>query len=585
MSYIAPDSDVIILKGVPIDSDYVHTMRQDSLVGQYNMFYAFKKYELNNYNYQRSDKGKIKVNILCDNLYDCNYMMFRNTAFSNKWFYAFITGRTFVNDHVTEITYAIDVMQTWYFDYEMEHCYVEREHTETDLIGDNLVPEGFDTGELVPEAMDRFTFPDSITGVDGLMYEIVVFYVPNNSKNYISSVYINSNDEVVITHTPVKDGNDYDVGGILNGIYMGCKFYGEPLFLTDPATARDTLRVINAVIADISGSDVEGQVVNIVQVPYSLWHDWLNNGSASWNKLITQDTKFYNAAHTKSFTPKNKKMYTFPYRKLEVSNNGGEKANFKWENFTATHISGGGAGEIGKATLKITGVPVISPELMCYPANYNSIADDYEDGIMITDFPNPPWSVDSYAQWLSQNKSAIMYSTLATSVLAIGGTLATVATGGALAPLALAGAGLAIDKKISGDITKGIQAKNTADQFKGQLNISSLRTVQHRVGYFMYDLGVEYNLAKSIDDFFTMFGYAVKEVKIPNIRKTGALIRPCWNYVKTNGCTLHASSGSGLSAEDETMIAQIYDKGITFWNVPSEVGKYNLDNSPSNPPI
>lgn len=583
MSYIAPNSDILILKGVPIDSDYLNTLHQDTLQGQYNMFSAFAKYTLDKYNYQRADKGKIRVSILCDNLYDCNYMMFRNTNFSNKWFYAFITGRTFVNDHCTEITYEIDVMQTWYFDYDMAHCFVEREHSETDLIGDNLVPENFDVGELIPEQFTHFTFPDDAISPQGVMYEIVVFYVPNNTKNYVGSVTLDQQGNVQVSYTSCDDGNgSYNTGSILNGIYMGCRFYGIPMLLD--SAIGDTLKLVNGLIAAIIGTQVEGKIVNIAQIPYQLWIKWLNEGSAEWNKQITEETKFYNASHTKNYTPKNKKLYTFPYRQLEVTNNGGEKGRFKWENFTATYDPIGGNSEIGVATLKITGVPVMSPELMCYPFKYNSLDNDYESGIMLTDFPNPPWNEDSYSKWLAQNKDAMIYSSIATSVLAIGGAVATVASGGALAPLAVAGAGLAIDRKISGDITNAIKAKNTPDQFKGQLNISSLRTVQHRVGFYMYDLGVEYNVAKTIDDYFNMFGYATKEVKIPNIKRTGAVIRPHWNYIKTNGCTLHPNSGSGLSAEDESKIAQIYDKGITFWQLPSEVGNYNLDNSPI-PPI
>ena len=93
-------------------------------------------------------------------------------------------------------------------------------------------------------------------------------------------------------------------------------------------------------------------------------------------------------------------------------------------------------------------------------------------------------------------------------------------------------------------------------------------------------MGVEETKAKIIDDYFTMYGYAVNELKIPNIRSGGS-IRPHWNYVKTIGCVIHSATGKGLPADAEKNIASIYDRGITFWNYLSEVGDYSYNNAPS----
>ena len=76
--------------------------------------------------------------------------------------------------------------------------------------------------------------------------------------------------------------------------------------------------------------------------------------------------------------------------------------------------------------------------------------------------------------------------------------------------------------------------------------------------------------AKVIDDYFDMYGYATRSVKVPN-----RSARPHWNYVKTNGCVLSGNA----PADDVRKICSIYDDGITFWKNPSEVGNYSLDNS------
>lgn len=43
-------------------------------------------------------------------------------------------------------------------------------------------------------------------------------------------------------------------------------------------------------------------------------------------------------------------------------------------------------------------------------------------------------------------------------------------------------------------------------------------------------------MAKVIDDYFTMYGYATHRIKVPNI--TG---RSNWNFVKTVNCGLHGA--------------------------------------------
>ena len=77
-----------------------------------------------------------------------------------------------------------------------------------------------------------------------------------------------------------------------------------------------------------------------------------------------------------------------------------------------------------------------------------------------------------------------------------------------------------------------------------------------------------------------MFGYSVKQLKVPNIKNPNAKLRPHWNYIKTLSCVIHSAAGKGLPAEDEEAIAKIYDKGITFWSTIGNIGDYSLDNSP-----
>ena len=120
-------------------------------------------------------------------------------------------------------------------------------------------------------------------------------------------------------------------------------------------------------------------------------------------------------------------------------------------------------------------------------------------------------------------------------------------------------------------------------------NISSndvLKAVTNTYRLAVYRKCVIPEYAKIIDDYFTMFGYATRRVKYPNVRQypKGSL-RPHWNFIKTQGCVIHSSRtlGKGLPAEAEAQISKIYDNGITFWMDGNEIGDYSLDNSPPAP--
>ena len=155
--YIEPRTNIRILKKVPLDKTYDHTIYFNDASAQSSYFITLQKYNLTNYTYQRVKRGVARVGIVADNLYDCNYMMFQNTSFGNKWFYAFITSVEYINNECSEIQFEIDVMQTWFFDYNFDMCFVEREHTETDNIGDNIIPENLEVGEYVYNGYGKLT--------------------------------------------------------------------------------------------------------------------------------------------------------------------------------------------------------------------------------------------------------------------------------------------------------------------------------------------------------------------------------------------------------------------------------------------
>lgn len=190
MAYVTPNSDIEIFKNIPWDNTYEHTLY---FVGQGNntasyyqnlvftaMYsivplrakYGVKKYSA--YSYQRKNKNTIKLNEHPDDIYNYNYMRFKNTSHGNKWFYAFINDVEYVNENTALIHYEIDVLQTYIDEMIFKESFVERKHTTTDIIGENLEPEPLDFGDYVNLTSETpWNFQD---------YELIMF-VASADKN------------------------------------------------------------------------------------------------------------------------------------------------------------------------------------------------------------------------------------------------------------------------------------------------------------------------------------------------------------------------------------------------------------------
>ena len=109
----------VYLLNVPLERDYLHTLHFDSQTDQLNYFAGQIVKAYTDFSYQRKEKS-IKVCDHFDNLSNCNYLMYQNTAHSNKWYYCFINDIEYVSDSVSLLHIESDVIQTYLFDYQIE---------------------------------------------------------------------------------------------------------------------------------------------------------------------------------------------------------------------------------------------------------------------------------------------------------------------------------------------------------------------------------------------------------------------------------------------------------------------------------
>lgn len=560
--YIAPNSTVYLLTGVPCDKSYVHTLYFENKNEQYTYFYGKRVKTFTNVSYQRHSKNSIRLECLADDIYNVNYLMFQNTAYGNKWFYAFINNVEYINNVTTEITYTIDVMQTWYFDYTLGACFVEREHTLTDVVGENTVPEPVDGGEPYIQAYTDFMYPRTTSQP---LFSLVVYYIPTQGK-YIESIGTD--------YTFNVGTNENLRGTIYNGIYTGAISYAYPMFLG--ADGVTTLKWINALFKTLD--EIGATIISVQQIPFQAWVDE-QGGASPAIKSINQPLSFSIGSGTSEYprtdiyTPKNKKCYTYPYSYMVVTNNKGDERTLLWEQSASKTTD-------GRQQIRIQISSAVAPtcEIGARPMNYMGKEVNYDEGVLLNDFPMPSWSENTFDRWWAVNKYQFMYNTVTDAITTVTGAMKTGLTSsiGMSTSVSLGAANAGIG--LVDNIVEYATHQRVPNKGKGNLSSSGLPVVEGRIGFSMYSMGSKPEYIKIVDEYFSMFGYKICRLKIPNIKAAAkSELRPQWNYIKTTTCII---DNLNAPADVDEQLQNIYNNGITFWMNPNNVGKYKLDNSP-----
>ncbi|MBP3888744.1 MAG: hypothetical protein J6F30_14035 [Cellulosilyticum sp.] len=546
--YIQPNTTVRLLTGVPLDNTYAHTLYFANKSSQTSYFESKTKAGclLSNLSYQRYTKGSLRIQKLADDIYDCNYMMFQNTAYGNKWFYAFINNIEYVSNTVCEITYEIDVIQTWFFDVTLLQSFVEREHSATDVAGDNIVPEPVNIGEYFRSQIHQTNYFDTYSCI------LVTPYKRIRNPGIIGGQYIwtNVSDQIPVPPLVIEH-------------QMNSLFY---------TVVKSTIDM-GQFLYELNDQGLAESIVSIYPVP----NDFLTNYSSGDVLEGTQETKNYTYFESTpstlgNYTPKNKKLLTYPYNKFVISTSDGNTREYAFEWFGNQGIR-----------FNIYSNLMEHASFKAVPVSYKDRAFNYEESALLTDFPLTGYITDSFKAWLAQNKTRLA-TQVASSVLS-GGIGDVVAGSQMLTPVTkqLSKKGAEMMSKgyegmlksgvhgITGTLTEIISHGINRYHAQGSAD-GSLEMAMQKKDFCGYQEYVNPNNARIIDDFFNCYGYATHRVKVPNRN-----VRPHWTYVKTIDINLESNAPS----DDTNKIASIYDNGITFWRNPSEVGNYSLDNSPT----
>lgn len=369
MSYIAPNTTIYILKGVPLDRRYENTVYYADASTQLTAFLKYQKYALSEYSYQRVNLGTIRVQLKYENLYDCNYLIFKNTNFENKYFYAFITGIAYINNEVTEIYYEIDVLQTWCYDYEFLSSFVSRRHSKNDVWYENTQPEGLELGQkYIAIGNTGFKYTDTLHD----------FYAVQSTA---------SASDLGLTLSVADTTADiyYDLPtSAQTGIYNGLYFYsGNRSAIQQVITAHQSKGLQDAIVAFYKSPCK-------IQYHYEGFYTF-KVGSMSGD--VSGD-----------YTPRNNKLYTSPYHKITITNLMGMSHDYAFENSTDRD------GEGAKFHFGYQDSAYPQPCAAVIPSQYRGGTAGEDEGVTYNSFPTCAFIGDTYKAWWAQNKSNYLAS-------------------------------------------------------------------------------------------------------------------------------------------------------------------------------
>lgn len=557
MAVITPQTDVYLLK-CPLEISDINQLTFANATAQYNYFNSLPKVAVDNFTYQRKD-NTIRYGANFDSLIEYNYVMYRNDAYSSKWFYAYITGMEYLNDNVTAISIKTDPFQTWQFNLSYKPCLIDREHTNNDAVGANTLPEGLELGEMICNGIvENFG-----SGTDRCVV-VEVSMIENEGDGQTLSYSWASG-----AHNAQPRVNGIDRGTIPLIVGMESGWQNTPSYVTnfyDKAGLSEAIVNVYMIPKSLVGS-YNRLTLTLTKGSNTTSIDQLVIPESTSNTTLMSTNTFSRPTSIRGFVPKNNKLFTYPYNYFNLSNNAGTCQPFRYEDFQ------------GNITFKVEGTFGISGNTKAIPQNYKYV-DSTENALDYSvtgpKYPVCSWKSDSYTNWLTQNSINMTHQWNQT--LLQGGWTALsagVAAGGATAnPLIGLGTTAAL---YAGDLIgtalqqhrEKSQANLSADQVNGNASAGDFVWSKYRSPFTYMPMSIKPEVAYCIDEFFSQFGYKCNRVKVPNI--TG---RRNWNYVKTVGCYI----AGNVPQEDMAEIKAMFDKGITLWHNPATFADYSQNN-------
>ena len=510
---VTPQTSVILAAGIPWDNSYNHVRA----FGSQNELLAYVKskavYSTTESAPLKVGSYRYKVNINEAKAQSINYIAWQNLPYDSNWHFGFVTNVAWLSRNTTEISFELDVFQECYYTANIRPCFVKRHHIKKseDTIGANLVPDDIETGVLECYKHENVPF--------GSMY--IGLYVTELPKSSI--------DPPTANH-------------VFNGVYSGL------ISLSYPLTEWQTVQEL------IDLYDEEGKNDAIVLI---YMYPEICKINAEGDEPTTKN---YNSDPVLNYgyTPKNKKLFTYPYAYLIADDNSGNSNKYYFEYFTRNIVS-----------FKFTGLRNTMPSVYTRPNGYRG-GMDFSESFITNNFPVCAWSTDTFKAYVAQNKNSIALSVLSQT----GGIIKNGFTGAEIGGVPGLATGVA-----TGAVSSAINVASTVatlldkelvpEQARGKVQSESVNTGMNLNRVDFYYMRPKISMCKVIDSYWTTFGYPIHEVVTPNLHS-----RSSWNFVETIDCGFTANA----ELETLTKFRNIFNKGVFVWHT-NDVGNFGLSNN------
>lgn len=545
MAYVAPNTTIHLMDMIRLDPRYENTAWFNNRTAQTSYFLSCVRQGMSfsNQSYQRKNRGVIRLQADYGNVIACNYMMFQNSSFENKWFYAFITKVEYISNNVTEITYEIDVIQTYLFDWNINQCFVEREHSATDYIGDNVLPED------VPVTAWTYSDPVKAPPFDETV-----------STDYLPVAVVASTESAdEMTGTTQYDNLRF-VG---SRVYNGCYLYGFHL----PSGGIMPTPNLDTFLRQVVNNNKINGIVAIFMCPgaFAPIYKQGEGGFYLDTSHLVSEPYLWEIPKHQSWTysyagkngPRNKKLYTFQFNKLIITDHDEANAEYPYEYFVGSQYN---------AQFKIRSSITPNPEFACIPYSFKGSTDSFIHQLISHGYPQCSFATDTFERWLAQNKYRLIFGKATSAVQSAGRAASEIALGGELG--AMFGATNVISG-VSSILGEMLTVNSMPDQLNGTIG-QNVNLESRAIGFYYYYARAIDECCAMADDFFDMYGYKTCLHKVPNIH-----VRENWTYTKTVGCIITGS----VPADDAKKIESIFDAGIRFWTTEANIGDYSLPNN------
>lgn len=592
------NSNVDLYSNVNLTYGKADTFYFDNVQAQTNYFNRRRTHIVNATPYIRENRNYIRVPYPISSVYKVNYCSFINPNYENKRVYAFVLSRNYINDNVTELEIVEDIHQTWLFDYSVAPCFVERMHTPTDNIGDNLVAESFDLGEFkTNSSLNRLTSVDNVMCIIlECTFDAITWVTSGYNTKTIPQLYNRSGlySATQLIAFPVRIRDE------VTGAYEYASNESSYLQFMNRMNSGNGGVTINDVISAwlypfTPLTTLRSHQTSIVTTENALFRTVYEVGKFTTGNEILVSSR---PTALDGYTPKNKKLLTYPFAQLVAYNNNGGVKNYRYEYFT----------DPTQVKFSAYGTTTAEAKLRIAPLNYKGFTTgknvDFAESIDTAPYPIVSMVGDSYNIWLAQNRNRYeaqwdnlqMGMTTGIASSAVNGALGVLSGGGSVNGSYTNFATGQTTHTMSGELNKGAvvgstggmlsQAVNYMQQAKNLLATAednslmpnTCKGVQSQgIAYqndkviSFYNKTIDRQHAKRIDDYYTMFGYPINEIKaISRKNRTG------FTFIKTVDCHINSLS---MSEENRERIETAFNNGIRFWANVDHIGDYSISNN------